>query len=229
MRKLTISRTCQACSIDFLTYRPEACYCSLQCAGVGHRKPKVGTCEICAALITSPTGRRLPRFCSDSCRKAGCAARRVVAVEIRFWKKVDRTKGYGPKGECWQWIGAKGGGKNNYGWFSHRSHRFTAHRFSYELHFGPIPQGLLVCHKCDNPPCVRPDHFFLGTHKDNAEDMVQKGRRGVGTGLLTDAQVREMRRRYASGETITEISKGYPVKRSAVSQVVHRHHYPHVE
>lgn len=87
----------------------------------------------------------------------------------RFWAKVRKTN------TCWLWIGAtiKGG----YGSFGGIKCKVgMAHRFSWTLHNGPIPAGLDVLHRCDTPPCVNPEHLFLGTQTDNSRDMVQKGR-----------------------------------------------------
>ncbi len=91
-------------------------------------------------------------------------------AEERFWRRVQTSEG------CWEWTGSRRG--NGYGvhWTDER--KLTgAHRYSYELHHGAIADSsLFVCHHCDNPPCVRPDHLFLGTVLDNARDMVAKGR-----------------------------------------------------
>jgi len=100
------------------------------------------------------------------------------------------------------WRGSKTQG--GYGRFGN-SVKFgtnVAHRISYIIHVGQIPPGLLVCHKCDNPPCVRPDHLFLGTAKDNNIDMFQKGRANKLKGSahwktsLTEKQVLEIRQKY---------------------------------
>ena len=85
----------------------------------------------------------------------------------RFWKHIEKTD------TCWIWKLSCS--KKGYGIFHNEFHA-SAHRFSYILHFGEIPEGLLVCHKCDNPPCIRPDHLFLGTDADNRRDAQQKGR-----------------------------------------------------
>ena len=84
-----------------------------------------------------------------------------------FWSYVRKTDA------CWTWFGYT---RKGYGWFRRTRERHTAHRLSYQLLVGPIPTGLLVCHRCDNRQCVRPDHLFLGTHKDNMRDMRLKGR-----------------------------------------------------
>jgi hypothetical protein len=92
----------------------------------------------------------------------------------RFWTRVDKS------GECWVWTGAHL--PTGYGRLTGAKRGMYAHRFSWELHNGPIPDGLLVCHKCDNPPCVRPDHLFLGTNVDNIRDRDAKGRGNGGGG-----------------------------------------------
>lgn len=75
---------------------------------------------------------------------------------------------------CWEWIGNKS--QNGYGQFSSRYFSTLAHRASWEIFVGPIPDGLYICHRCDNKSCVNPEHLFLGTQHDNMLDMVQKGR-----------------------------------------------------
>lgn len=95
-----------------------------------------------------------------------------------------------------------------------------AHRFSWELHFGPIPTGMYVCHHCDNRPCVNPSHLFLGTLQDNLADMRAKGRGHVIPGKLTWEAVRDIRARAASGETHASIAGRYNVTRPNVSIIV---------
>ncbi len=96
----------------------------------------------------------------------------------RFWAKVDRNgpiPAHRPElGPCWMWTAADNG--RGYGNLSVNGHRWLAHRFSYTIAHGPIPDGLDVLHACDNPPCVRPEHLWVGTAKDNGRDMAQKGR-----------------------------------------------------
>ena len=87
--------------------------------------------------------------------------------DIYFWPRVKKSDG------CWLWVGGKG---NGYGYVWHDNRTKRAHRVSWEMAYGPIPLGLFVCHKCDTPLCVRPDHLFLGTAKDNIEDCFIKGR-----------------------------------------------------
>jgi hypothetical protein len=85
----------------------------------------------------------------------------------RFWGYVRMGDG------CWEWTGATQGG---YGAFHLRSRVIRSSRFSWMIHRGEIPAGMVVCHRCDNPPCVRPDHLFLGDHTENAIDSLSKGR-----------------------------------------------------
>jgi hypothetical protein len=88
----------------------------------------------------------------------------------RFWRKVSKTE------SCWIWTGNKSSGRygeiNKFG----GHHLIKSHRASWILHYGPIPEGYSVCHRCDNPACVRPDHLWIGTHDQNMKDMVSKGR-----------------------------------------------------
>lgn len=110
-------------------------------------------------------GRKV--FCGRACDNAS-RAERSSHPEIKFWKYVNKTEG------CWLWAGGQSKG---YGQINTPEKKY-AHRFSWEIHNGPIPAGMCVLHKCDVPFCVRPDHLFLGTDADNSRDRIQK-RRGI--------------------------------------------------
>jgi hypothetical protein len=152
----------------------------------------------------------------------------MASVEERFWAKVR----VGAPDECWEWTGMRGPAPNNYGFMFKSSNPrrwYRAHRLSYELHRGPIPEGMHVCHNCDNPPCCNPAHLFLGTHADNMRDRREKGRtgaekrRGVANGRakLSDAQVAEIRRRHKAGESQSALGREFRVRQGHISRLVH--------
>lgn len=143
-------------------------------------------------------------------------ANEKVPLAIRFWKYVKRTD------YCWIWTGCTI--RHGYGVINAfpRSRSLKAHRLSWELHYGSIPEGMCVLHKCDNPPCVNPSHLFLGTQTDNMQDMIRK-RRHVGGNYrkLTDDQVRAIRRRWAEGNvTRVALALEYGVTRGHIHNLL---------
>jgi hypothetical protein len=120
----------------------------------------------------------------------------------RFWLQVEKSD------TCWLWRGSAL--SNGYGQIAHNRRHRLAHRVAWELAYGPIPDGLWVLHHCDTPRCVRPDHLFVGTHQDNNDDKVRKGRQARGeTGgraVLNTQQVRDAYRLRQEGLTYKAIA-----------------------
>ena len=102
--------------------------------------------------------------------------RSTETAEQKFWRNTQR----GTKTQCWLWTG--GLTYKGYGQFMSGRTQYRAHRFSYELHSGPIPDGMFVCHHCDHRTCVNPKHLFLGTSQENTADRDRKGRHWVPVG-----------------------------------------------
>lgn len=147
----------------------------------------------------------------------------------RFWTKVNIPYGDG----CWEWNANKAKG---YGKIKINGKMIAAHRLSYEYFYGvEVPKDMVVMHKCDNEPCVRPDHLEMGTIGDNTRDADQKGRRnhtfGIkdGNAKLTEEIVLDIRNKYASGQaTQKELAAFYGLNKGHVWEVVHRYWWKHV-
>lgn len=132
---------------------------------------------------------------------------------------------------CWEW----GAGRfpQGYGAFGYQGKTRRAHMISWMIAKGPIPTGMFVCHTCDNPPCVRPSHLFLGTPKQNLEDMVAKGRSLTGTRnpacKLTPRIVRVIRALYRTGLfSAPALGRMFGVGYPAIQFVINRTHWKHV-
>jgi hypothetical protein len=136
----------------------------------------------------------------------------------RFWPKVAQPDAK----DCWEWLG-------------HRDHRgygrlkspgktgpvFKAHRVSYEMHHGPVPEGLHVLHRCDNPACVNPAHLYVGTHADNMDDIAR--RRRSGRMKFSDEDVRALRVAVDEGMSIAAAARRFGVSESQAHNLVKGH------
>lgn len=181
---------------------------------------KFRACEYCKKEFAVPEKWDVQRFCSRSCA-------RKKPFNVCFWKRVNKSE------TCWNWIGVKD--KDGYGTLSIRGKGLKrAHRLSWEIHNGPIPDGMSVLHKCDNPSCVNPEHLFLGTQLDNMRDKTAKGRgiylkgEDAGRTKLTEKQVRQIRRMIEEGKTQRAIAKEFSITHGAVHLIAKRINWSHV-
>ncbi len=186
-------------------------------------------------------GRQRTRAWMNEVVKVSPEHRRLIeewksqSVKRRFWAKVRKTPG------CWLWKA--GQTVNGYGKYSpSRLKTVMAHRFSYEMAFGEIPDGKLVCHHCDTPLCVNPEHLFVGTSADNMQDKVSKGRQAKGETIssrqpsvkgaanansrLTKEKVDEIRALYASGsESYETLAQRFAVTRGMIAHIIKRRNW----
>ena len=139
---------------------------------------------------------------------------------------------------CWNWKGCtrNGYGRLIIGSRSDGSRKtITAHRLSHEIFIGPIPDGLFVCHKCDNPSCVNPRHLFAGTRQDNVDDRERKGRNFIafgelnGNAKLNETDVLSARRLRASGKTFASIADRFGVDKKTIIQAIKGGSWAHVK
>ena len=154
-----------------------------------------------------------------------------VTTPQGFWSRVDKHD----PGECWTWL--RYINDSGYGVTTTKNNRhIRASHIAYELTYGPLPEGFIVCHKCDNPACVNPAHLFAGTHTDNVCDMDNKGRRvnapqhgeSHGMSKLTADKVVEIRRLAASGISNAELGRRFDISDTHVWRIVTRQSWSHL-
>lgn len=148
-------------------------------------------------------------------------------IEERFFSRVNKTK------TCWLWTGPTM--KQGYGVIGKGGRnglQFSTHRFSYMHHFGEIPEGMNVLHKCDVRNCVNPSHLFLGTIQDNMKDMATKGKRkGVKHHMskLTEKQVINIRKEYSKGDiSLKKIAIKYDMCAQSIHDIILRKNWTHI-
>jgi HNH endonuclease len=165
-------------------------------------------------------------------RETAAQVKGVSASCVRRFRKYFRE---GAPGECWEWFGSRL--PNGYGRLGDAGRTVYAHRLSYQLYVGEIANGLCVCHRCDNPRCVNPNHLFIGSQAENIADRDAKGRHRVLRGeaipgtRLTEAQVVEIRRLYIPRSRQTgsrALARRFGVSQGAVSAAINGDTWRHV-
>lgn len=169
----------------------------------------VPVCNTCGTDISHK--HKNAKFCDFRCM--------AVSFSINEQEAFHTSYTVTPSG-CWEWN--RNRNVYGYGRIGKKNRAITAHRLSWEINRGPIPPGLFICHKCDNPPCVNPDHLFLGTCKDNLNDMWSKGRYKVRRGeLATGSKLTKDQAIaiYLDGRKHLDIAQAYGVTRECVGRI----------
>lgn len=209
-------------------------YCSKKCMDFG--KSEIKNCIRCNKefkTYKSNIKRGNGRFCSLSCsgkstyKNKSCF--QTLTPQERFFKNISNEN---HPDNCWIWIGLKN--KFGYGRIRMNYSDHTAHRYSYELHKEQIKNYLLVCHTCDRPMCVNPDHLYLGTHQDNAVDRKTRNRNNPRRGSnhsnakLNEQIVKEIKNNLFKYMSVSEIAKKYNVKYETILAIKTGKNWKHV-
>jgi len=167
------------------------------------------------------------KYCSTDCAYKDRGRVSRTSIRERFTDKYEA----GDPDDCWEWQGQRN--DQGYGLFSIEGRQNRAHRIAWQLHNSATPGLLFVCHHCDNPACVNPDHLFLGTVADNTQDMYDKGRGMAGEkhyfAKLKTKDIPEIRYRHEEGERSVDIAKVFGVARTTINDVVSGRTWKHVE
>lgn len=166
------------------------------------------TCEVCGKKFFVKQCEYLRSPCKTCSRECDAKSRENTTED--FWRYVIKTGN-----QCWGWSGSTD--KDGYGRMRVGGVDRKAHRLSWEIHFGPVPQGKQVLHKCDTPPCTNPSCLFLGTHQDNMKDKATKGRSAKNSRAgqpkckINEDQAIDIRAMRTAGATLKEICAKYPM------------------
>ena len=236
---------CIKCGKEFKKYKKPgeapAKFCSNACRVVKEHHGKT-ICETCGIEFNwyRRDGRK-PRICSHKCRSGivktwmsphGFSWKNISQeqmekqLRICFDERVEKTE------DCWIWTGSKI--SRGYGSFHSdgTNKRISAHRLSWTIHNGKIPEGLVVRHKCNNPICVNPDHLELGTLKDNSADRIAAGNSGVGSknnlASLNEEKVKEIKSLLKIGLSGAEIGRRFDVTRTCINAIKKARTWKHV-
>lgn len=141
-----------------------------------------------------------------------------LSIASRFWERVQKSDG------CWEWTGGKDR-PGGYGQLHVGTGNVKAHRAAWLFQRGPIPPGMHVLHRCDNPGCVRIDHLFLGTHQDNMADRLEKRRKGLRgpPPKPTPEQVEALCQLRADGARVSDLAREFGISQPLVSRITKRH------
>lgn len=192
-------------------------------------------CKVCEKefhrIVTN--GRNDPSYCTRECYDKdhfiwanASKEQQLERLKMLYEKNVIRQEG------CWDWKGyiartgyAEIGRSKNF-------HEKNAHRISWMIHKGNIPEGMYICHKCDNPKCTNPDHLFIGTHQDNDKDRDEKGRNVKGedveSSILKDQDIKEIKTLLTQGKSCLEISRKYDVSHDAIKRINKNETWKHI-
>lgn len=224
--------TCIQCGTDFslppsLVRKGGGKFCSKECFHQSRKIERI--CKQCGRSFVVHASEATDRrgiFCSNECHRLF----RYGTFDERFWKKVAK----GGADDCWEWAAARY--RSGYGKFGIDNTVHPAHRVAWQIVNGPIPDGLEVCHDCDNPPCVNPAHLFLATHLENMHDRDRKGRHSSGerprgqrhyAAKLTEDAVRHIRRcTHADAEWL---ATHYGVSPNTVLGILYRMSWRHID
>jgi hypothetical protein len=176
------------------------------------------TCDHCGKSYVG----RGEKYCSIPC----CNKAHTKNLNSRFWSKVNITDLF----DCWNWNSTKN--KQGYGHITIENKTIKAHRFSYFINFGTIPDNLCVLHHCNNPSCVNPAHLYLGTTQDNTNDMLNANRQAKGekngNAKLTEKQVIEIIELLKTDIKQSKIAKKFSVTQTPIFYIKKGHTWKHL-